>query len=165
MGQSWEPFGLTRRLAEEAERPARAASQRSGATAGRGSAGTAARAARPLSRRPTRKLVIVTCMDARVDPVAALGLSLGDANVIRNAGATVSDDVLRSLHLSQSVLGVRRALLIGHTDCAGHESDAAAESALRDGLRRIRGASAIPEGFGLEALMYDVHTGALSPLR
>ena len=55
-----------------------------------------------------------------------LGLRLGDANVIRNAGATVSDDVLRSLRAAASLLGVRRAVLIGHTDCAGHDSDASA---------------------------------------
>jgi len=156
VGQSWEPFGWTRRLAE-AERPA---SRRSAPR----SPEAAPAASRPLSRRPARRLVIVTCMDARVDPLAALGLSLGDANVIRNAGAMVSDDVLRSLRLSHSVLGVRRALLIGHTDCAGHASDADAESALRDGLRRIRGSGAVPDAFGLEALIYDVRTGALAPL-
>ena len=173
MEQSWEPFGSARRLSEEAERPRRsaeavaaaaAAAKRSAGAAGRGEGRGGAGAARPLSRTPAAKLVIVTCMDTRVDPLAALGLSLGDANVIRNAGATISDDVLRSLRLSQSVLGTRRALLIGHTDCAGFESDAAAEASLRDGLRRIRGSSAVPDSFGLEALMYDVRTGALSPL-
>ena len=152
MEQSWEPFGPTRRQTERTE----AAQPRPGATP---------RAPRPLPRRPAKRLVIVTCMDGRVDPLAALGLSLGDANVIRNAGAVVSDDVLRSLHLSHATLGTRRALLIGHTDCAGHESDAATEASLRDGLRRIRGSAAVPEGFGLEALMYDVLTGALATLR
>ena len=152
MGQSWEPFGPTRRQAERAStaRPRRAPTPA---------------ATRPLPRRPAKRLVIVTCMDARVDPLAALGLSLGDANVIRNAGAMISDDVLRSLHLSHATLGTRRALLIGHTDCAGHESDTAAEASLLDGLRRIRGSGAVPEGFGLEALMYDVRTGALATLR
>ena len=102
-------------------------------------------------------------MDARVDPLPALGLRPGDAHVIRNAGAMVSDDVLRSLRLSAG-LGTRRAVLIGHTDCRGHASDEAAAAALRDGLRRIRGSSAVPEGYALEALMYDVRTGTVSPL-
>jgi carbonic anhydrase len=101
-------------------------------------------------------------MDARIDPLGVLGLSLGDANVIRNAGATVSDDVLRSLHAAQSLLGVRRAVLMGHTDCAGHGSDAAAATAMADGARRIRGA--MPDGFLVDIFMYDVATGALDPL-
>jgi carbonic anhydrase len=101
-------------------------------------------------------------MDARIDPLGVLGLSLGDANVIRNAGATVSDDVLRSLHAAESLLGVRRAVLMGHTDCAGHGSDAATRAAMADGARRILGV--MPEGFAVDALMYDVATGALDPL-
>ena len=162
MGQSWEPFGLTRQLAEGEPKAARGSAPARPRPEDSAPAGVPSR---PLSRRPSRKLVIVTCMDARVDPLAALGLSLGDANVIRNAGATISDDVLRSVHLSHAMLGARRAVLIGHTDCAGHESDAATEASLRDGLRRIRGSSAVPDDFGLEALMYDVNTGALSPVR
>ena len=106
-------------------------------------------------------LVVLTCMDARIDPLAVLGLRLGDANVLRNAGATVSDDVLRSLHAAQSLLGVRRAVLIGHTDCAGHGSDEAAASAVADGARRIR--AAMPDGFAVDALMYDVVSGVLTP--
>ena len=58
--------------------------------------------------------------------------------------------------------GVRRAVLIGHTDCAGHGSDAAAASAMADGARRIRGM--MPDGFGVAAFMYDVRTGALDPV-
>jgi carbonic anhydrase len=117
-----------------------------------------------LRREPARKLVVITCMDARIDPLAVLGLRVGDAHVIRNAGATISDDVLRSLRLSQSALGTRRALLIGHTDCGGHPSDEAAATAVIEGLRRIRGTGAVPDSFGLEGLMYDVRTGALLPV-
>jgi carbonic anhydrase len=117
-----------------------------------------------LRREPARKLVIITCMDARIEPLSLLGLQLGDAHVIRNAGATISDDVLRSLHASQSLLDTRRAVVIGHTDCAGHPSDGAAESAVGEALRRIRGSSAVPDSFGLEGLMYDVRTGELRPL-
>ena len=114
----------------------------------------------PQRPEPRQRLAIVTCMDARIDPLAVLGLSLGDANVIRNAGATVSDDVLRSLGAAVSLLGVRRAVLIGHTDCAGHDSDEAAAAALADGVRRIRGA--MPDGFAVDALMYDVADGTLT---
>ncbi len=103
-------------------------------------------------------------MDARVDPLPLLGLRVGDAHVIRNAGATISDDVLRSLRTSADSLGTRRALLIGHTDCAGHPSDEAAARAVAEGLRRIRGSSAVPDSFGLDGLMYDVRTGSLQPL-
>ena len=113
-------------------------------------------------KEPARRLAIVTCMDARIDPLGVLGLSLGDANVIRNAGATVSDDVLRSLHAAESLLGVVRAALIGHTDCAGHDSDESARVSLMDGARRIRGT--MPDGFIVEALMYDVATGTLTPV-
>jgi carbonic anhydrase len=152
---SWEPFGSTRRLGDEAATPGAPAEPATPADAP---------AFRPLGREPTRKLVVITCMDARIDPLGLLGLSLGDANVIRNAGAIVSDDVLRSLKASHSKLGTRRAVLLGHTDCAGHESDAAAEAALVDGIRRIRGTSAVPDSFALEALMFDVRTGEVRPL-
>ncbi|MDW8339346.1 MAG: carbonic anhydrase, partial [Thermoleophilia bacterium] len=57
-----------------------------------------------LPREPRRRLVVVTCMDARIDPLAIVGLELGDAHVLRNAGAVVTDDVLRSLAISHAVL-------------------------------------------------------------
>jgi carbonic anhydrase len=101
-------------------------------------------------------------MDARIDPLAVLGLSLGDANVVRNAGATVSDDVLRSLGAAVERLGVVRVVLMGHTDCAGHPSDAAAAASVADGARRLR--SHLPDGFGVEAFMYDVASGSLNPI-
>jgi carbonic anhydrase len=66
---------------------------------------------------PTRRLAIVTCMDARIDPLMALGLEIGAAHVMRNAGAIVSEDVLRSLVLSQRILGTRSVAVMGHTDC------------------------------------------------
>ena len=70
-----------------------------------------------LPGRPAMRLAIVTCMDARVDPVTLLGLSAGDAHVIRNAGGVVTDDVVRSLVLSQRLLGTREIMLVHHTDC------------------------------------------------
>ena len=150
MPGTWEPFGSTRiDPPADAAAPAVPAPQ--------------AAPVPPSRREPARGVAVITCMDARIDPLGVLGLSLGDANVIRNAGATVSDDVLRSLHAAESLLGVRRAVLIGHTDCAGHGSDAAASAAMADGARRIR--SVMPDGFAVEAFMFDVATGALNPVQ
>ena len=70
-----------------------------------------------LDLRPARALAIVTCMDARLNVFAALGLRDGDAHVLRNAGGVVTDDVVRSLALSQRLLGTREVMLIHHTDC------------------------------------------------
>ena len=67
--------------------------------------------------RPSRRLAVVTCMDARIDAFAALGLHLGEAHVIRNAGGRVTDDVLRSLALSSHVLGVDTVVIMQHTKC------------------------------------------------
>jgi carbonic anhydrase len=73
--------------------------------------------ARHVDIRPVQRLAIVTCMDARVDVFAALGLSNGDAHVLRNAGGVITDDVIRSLAISQRILGTRHVMLIHHTDC------------------------------------------------
>src|SRR6516225_712278 len=67
--------------------------------------------------RPSEHLAVVTCMDARIDVFAVLGLHLGEAHVIRNAGGRVTDDVLRSLALSVHVLGVDRVVVMQHTRC------------------------------------------------
>ena len=151
MTGSWEPFGTTRRQPEPGVSPVAPPAEPA-----------AASAPAPPPREPARSVAIITCMDARIDPLAVLGLRLGDANVLRNAGATVSDDVLRSLRSAVELLGVRQAVLIGHTDCAGHGSDAAAAAAMADGALRIRGA--MGDAFGVEALMYDVASGTLTPL-
>jgi carbonic anhydrase len=66
---------------------------------------------------PTRRIAVVTCMDARIDVFAVLGLELGEAHVIRNAGGRVTDDVLRSLALSSHILGVDTVVLMQHTKC------------------------------------------------
>ena len=67
--------------------------------------------------QPARRLEIVACMDARLDSFRALGLAPGDAHVIRNAGGVVTDDVIRSLVISQRLLGTREIMLIHHSDC------------------------------------------------
>ena len=70
-----------------------------------------------LSSPPARKVAIVACMDARLAPFALLGLEEGDAHVIRNAGGVVTDDEIRSLSISQRLLGTEEVVLIHHTDC------------------------------------------------
>ena len=70
-----------------------------------------------LPMPPARRFAVVTCMDARIDPAKALGLEEGDAHVIRNAGGLVSDDAIRSLVISQTLLGTEEAIIIGHSDC------------------------------------------------
>jgi carbonic anhydrase len=70
-----------------------------------------------LDVRPSRRLAIVTCMDSRLDVFAALGLGHGEAHILRNAGGVITDDVIRSLAVSQRRLGTREVMLIHHTDC------------------------------------------------
>ncbi len=70
-----------------------------------------------LAIPPARKIAIVACMDARLETGALLGLAEGEAHVIRNAGGVVTDDVIRSLTISQRLLGTREIMLIHHTDC------------------------------------------------
>ena len=74
-------------------------------------------AERHLDVRPSKQLAIVTCMDSRLDVFAALGLGDGEAHVLRNAGGIITDDVIRSLAISQRKLGTREVMLIHHTDC------------------------------------------------
>lgn len=70
-----------------------------------------------LTLPPLRKVAVLTCMDARLDPARMLGLQEGDAHVIRNAGGVVTDDAIRSLTISQRLLGTEDVVLIHHTDC------------------------------------------------
>ena len=99
------------------------------------------------SPRPLRRLAVLTCMDARIDVFAALGLHLGEAHVIRNAGGRVTEDVLRSLALSSHVLGVDTVLIMQHTKCgvAGVSDEQ---------LRELTGAD-------LDFFAFDDHTAAL----
>jgi carbonic anhydrase len=70
-----------------------------------------------LKGQARRGLAILTCMDSRIDPLAMLGLAPGDAKILRNAGARVSEDVLRTLVLASYLLGVNRVMIVAHTDC------------------------------------------------
>ena len=80
-------------------------------------AGYAAARANVTDAKPSRRLAVVTCMDARIDVFAVLGLHLGEAHVLRNAGGRITDDMLRSLALSTHVLGVNTVAVMQHTKC------------------------------------------------
>ncbi|HKR97941.1 MAG TPA: carbonic anhydrase [Candidatus Dormibacteraeota bacterium] len=113
--------------------------------------------------RPARGIAVITCMDTRVDPAALLGLLPGDAHVIRNAGGVVTDDVLRSLELSQTVLGTERVVVIQHTDCAlPLRNQAEATASVRAAVRGLRGAGVIPRREHITGLVFDVATGGLT---
>jgi carbonic anhydrase len=99
---------------------------------------------------PVRKLAVVACMDARVNVERILGLEEGDAHVIRNAGALVTDDVLRSLELSRS-LGTEEVVLMLHTDCGARDGD----------LGAVARAAVAEIGGDARALIYDVEDGSL----
>src|SRR5437867_7447304 len=91
-----------------------------------------------LPMPPARQVAVVACMDARLNPYGLLGLSEGDAHVIRNAGGVVSEDVIRSLAISQRLLGTREIILIHHTDCGMltfTDDDFKAQIAAETGIR------------------------------
>jgi carbonic anhydrase len=138
-------------------------------------------------RAPRMGLAVITCMDARLRPHLFLGLEAGDANILRNAGGRVTDDVVRSLALSTWLLGTRRILVIHHTDCAllaaddeavrrrvreagGDVSsiDPLAFADLDEGVRadvdRIRALPLLPAGIQVWGSVYDVGTGLLRPV-
>jgi carbonic anhydrase len=101
-------------------------------------------------------------MDSRLDPLRDLDLARGDAMVLRNAGATVSDDVERSLRVAYERAGVREVWLVGHSDCVAHGmSDAAVEDELRRGTVRLRSALS---GVSVRALFYDFASAAARPV-
>jgi carbonic anhydrase len=98
-----------------------------------------------LDVRPSRRLAIVTCMDSRLDVFAALGLNDGEAHVLRNAGGVITDDVIRSLAVSQRRLGTREAMLIHHTDCG-------MQTLTDDGFRaELQEATGIAPAFAIES--------------
>jgi carbonic anhydrase len=137
-----------------------------------------------LAAPPARKVAVVTCMDARINVYAALGLSEGDAHVIRNAGGAVSDDAIRSLAISQRLLGTEEIVVIHHTGCgmltftddefkASIERDTgirpswAAEAFgdldgdVRQSIARIKASPFIPHKDSVRGFVYEVETGKL----
>ena len=141
-----------------------------------------------LPMPPGRHVVILTCMDARLDPAKFLGLAEGDAHVIRNAGGRASADALRSLIISQHLLGTTEVVVIHHTDCGmltfGNEelqrrlqerfgADASGldflpfadlAQSVRDDVAAIRASPFIPEDLPVSGFIYDVRTGRLQPV-
>src|SRR5229473_5604787 len=141
-----------------------------------------------LPMPPARHTAVVACMDARLNPYGLLGLSEGDAHVIRNAGGVVSDDVIRSLAISQRLLGTNEIILIHHTDCgmltfkddevkAQIESEVGIrpafaleafgdlESDVRQSIARIEASPFIPNKSSVRGFVYDVKTGRLNEVR
>jgi carbonic anhydrase len=142
-----------------------------------------------LEARAARGLAVVTCMDSRIEPLNALGLRPGDAKIMRNAGARVTEDVLRTLVLAVHLLGVDRILVMPHSRCAmaGRAEAAVHEhidsrtgldtrslefrtvidqiEALDTDLQRIRSWPWIPDSVPVAGALYDVDTGRLGALR
>ncbi|WP_283138173.1 beta-class carbonic anhydrase [Rhizohabitans arisaemae] len=141
-----------------------------------------------LTGRAGRGLAVITCMDSRIDPLALLGLQRGDAKILRNAGARVTGDVLRTLVLAVYLLGVDRVLVMPHTDCrmaSATDSDVHEliakehgidtrslefrtvpdqDAALRRDLVRIRTSPYLPPDLAVGGAIYNVHTGGLIPV-
>jgi carbonic anhydrase len=100
---------------------------------------------RHLDVRPSRRLAIVTCMDSRLDVFDALGLGDGEAHILRNAGGVITDDVIRSLAISQRKLGTREVMLIHHTDCG-------MQRLTDDGFRaELQAATGVSPAFAIES--------------
>ena len=133
---------------------------------------------------PSKKVAVVACMDARVMPALLLGLKEGEAHVIRNAGGVVTDDEIRSLAISQRLLGTEEIILIHHTDCGmltftddefkrsiqddtGVKPEWAAESFpdvdedVRQSKARIEASPFVPRKDSIRGFIYDVDTGRL----
>jgi carbonic anhydrase len=139
---------------------------------------------RHLDVRPSRRLAVVTCMDSRLDVFAALGLGGGEAHVLRNAGGVITDDVIRSLAVSQRRLGTRAVMLIHHTDCGMQaitddgfraelqaatgvapafaiESFTDVDADVRQSVLRVRRSPFLPHRDGVRGFVYDVDTHRL----
>ena len=133
---------------------------------------------------PAKRVAVVACMDARIETGRLLGLEEGDAHVIRNAGGVVTEDVIRSLAISQRLLGTREIVLIHHTDCgmltfedgavkADIERDTGVrppfaleafpdlDEDVRQSIRRIQASPFIPHKDSIRGFVYDVTSGRL----
>ena len=100
---------------------------------------------RHLDVRPRRRLAIITCMDSRLDVFNALGLGEGEVHILRNAGGVITDDVIRSLAISQRRLGTREVMLIHHTDCG-------MQKVTDDGFRaELQDATGVAPAFAIES--------------
>lgn len=137
-----------------------------------------------LDVRPSRRLAVVACMDSRIDTFAVLGLGGGEAHILRNAGGVITDDVIRSLAISQRKLGTREVMLIHHTNCGMQsltddsfraelqeatgiapafaiESFTDPEADVRQSILRVRRSDFIPHRDVVRGFVYDVDTHRL----
>lgn len=141
-----------------------------------------------LTGRAGRGLGVLTCIDSRIDPLAVLGLRPGDAKIVRNAGARVTEDALRSLVLATNLLNVQRICVIQHTSCAmAGTNDEAMHTRIHDAtgldasawylgampdqltalaadLEKLRACALLAPGVVVEGFVLDVHTGRLQPV-
>jgi carbonic anhydrase len=140
-----------------------------------------------LPMPPARNVAVLACMDARLHPETFLGLDIGDAHMIRNAGGRASDDAIRSLVISNKLLGTREYLVIHHTDCgmltfsnddlrgklAEEGADAShidflpfsdLEQSVRDDVQRIKDSPFLPDDAPVTGYVYDVTDGRLYPV-
>jgi carbonic anhydrase len=136
----------------------------------------------PRAVVPTRHIAIVTCMDSRIDIFRIFGLDSGEAHIVRNAGGLATDDMLRSLVLSQRLLQTREVMLVHHTNCGLHGTDEAAlraqiaadtgqapsydfgafadlDQAVRDAIVRVRAHPFLPHRDHVRGFVYHVETG------
>lgn len=139
----------------------------------------------PLPLPPSKHVAVVACMDARLDVYRVLGLKDGEAHVIRNAGGVITDDEIRSLAISQRLLGTKEIILIHHTDCGmltftddAFKADIQAETGIKPGwaaesfgnvdddvrqsLRRIENSPFVAMHESLRGFVFDVATGKLN---
>ena len=139
-----------------------------------------------LSIKPKTKVAIVTCMDSRLHVAPALGLALGDAHILRNAGGRVTDDMIRSLVISQQQMGTREIVVLHHTDCGAQTfqneefqehlkaelgvdvSDQDflpfqdVEESVREDMQLLRESPLIPDDVVISGAVYDVDTGRMT---
>ena len=144
-------------------------------------------AAPGLSPRPRRSIAVLACMDTRIDPFPMLGLERGDAHIIRNAGGLATDDAIRSLSISQRLLGTTEVVVVMHDGCGLHgasEDEFAqalaadgvlpswrlgafddVEATLRHSLLRLRSSRELPAREHIRGFVFDPETGALREVR
>jgi carbonic anhydrase len=142
----------------------------------------------PLPMPPAKPVAVLACMDARLNVYGALGLAEGDAHVIRNAGGVVTEDEIRSLAISQRLLGTREIILIHHTDCGmltftddefkagiqaetgikpawAAESFSDIEADVRQSMARIKASPFVPHTDAVRGFIFDVATGKLGEVK
>lgn len=139
--------------------------------------------------RPKTRVAIVTCMDSRLHVAQALGLALGDAHILRNAGGRVTDDMIRSLVISQQQMGTREIVVLHHTDCGAQtftNEDFArhihkelgidvtgqdflpftdVEEGVREDMELLRKSPLIPEDVVINGAVYNVDTGVMTEVK